>query len=383
MKNFILTFSLLLLVGCGCQKEELTNIEKAKESLDSLYCHYRVDNTYLLRENYPFDEKYRATYLNTENSNPNEYAYLWPYSGTLSAVNALYIKTGDQKYLDIIENNIMKGLDQYFDENRKPSGYASYINTAPQSDRFYDDNVWIGIDFTEIYLHTKNGKYLEKAKEVWNFVYSGHDELLGGGIYWVESDKATKNTCSNAPAVVFALKLFQATQDEEYKEKAISLYNWTKTTLQDPADHLYFDNIGIDNEIHKVKYAYNSGQIMQASAILYQITKDEQYLKEAQILAEACHNYFFHDIASNQNSFKILSKGNIWFSSIMSRGFLELYEIDQNPEYIISIQKSLDHAWLHMRDSDGLFDTDWEGAEQSKNRWLLTQLAMVEMYAKF
>ena len=45
-----------------------------------------------MRENYPSDvEGYTATYLASEEqkNRPNLYSYLWPYSGTFSAVNAL------------------------------------------------------------------------------------------------------------------------------------------------------------------------------------------------------------------------------------------------------------------------------------------------------
>lgn len=42
--------------------------------------------------------------------------------------------------------------------------------------------------------------------------------------------------------------------------------------LQDSTDYLYFDNISLDGKIDKSKYAYNSGQMMQAATLLYQLT---------------------------------------------------------------------------------------------------------------
>lgn len=136
--------------------------------MDSLYSHYGVENEALLRETYPFKEEYKATYLNKEDcSETNKFAFLWPFLGTFSAANAIYFNTNDQKYLDIINNKVLTGLDEYFDTERYPFGYASYINRAPLSDRFYDDNVWIGIDYINLYLHTKEPKYLAKAQLVW------------------------------------------------------------------------------------------------------------------------------------------------------------------------------------------------------------------------
>lgn len=76
------------------------NIEKAQQTLDALYQNYTAPNTCLLRENYPFDQDNKATYLASEEQakRRNEYSYLWPYSGTFSAVNALLESTENKKY---------------------------------------------------------------------------------------------------------------------------------------------------------------------------------------------------------------------------------------------------------------------------------------------
>ena len=123
-------------------------------------------------------------------------------------------------------------MEEYFDTRREPFAYSSYISSQPLSDRFYDDNVWLGIDFTDSYRMTGKQAYLEKAKLIWKFILSGKDDVLGGGIYWCEQKKESKNTCSNAPGAVFALKLFQATQDDAYLKEGKELYEWTKKNLE-------------------------------------------------------------------------------------------------------------------------------------------------------
>lgn len=369
--------------GLNRGNEQPQFVRYADEILNIVYEKYSVENENLLIENYPSKENTPVTYLNTEEKQSNKFAYLWPYSGTFSAVNALYFKTKNPKYLNLLQDKVLPGLEEYFDTERYPFAYASYINRASLSDRFYDDNIWIGIDFIEIYLHTNDPGYLEKAKDVWNFVYSGYDEKLGGGIYWVESNKVSKNTCSNAPAVVFALKLYQATNNNDYFEKAKNLYNWTKNHLQDKSDHIYYDNIHLDGNIDKHKYAYNSGQMLQSAALLYRITKEEVYLHDAKTLAKACYNYFFYDFTDGDLSFRMLKSGDVWFSAIMSRGFLELYAIDKDIKYMDAFIQNLNYAWLHMRDENGLFGTDWFGKKLTKEKWLLTQTAMIEMYMNF
>lgn len=361
------------------------NLERAKTTLDSLYVHYGVKGSYLLRENYPFDATYSATYLASEpqHNEPNPYSYLWPFSGTFSAANVLLEATGDKEYKKLLDNKVLKGLEEYYDCKRTPCAYASYINSAPQSDRFYDDNVWLGIDFTDIYQQTKGKKYLQKAEEIWKFIFSGMDDKLGGGIYWCEQKKGGKNACSNAPGSVYALKLFEATRDSSYFHYGKSLFEWTERNLKDDTDCLYYDNIKLDGKIGKAKYAYNSGQMMQAAVLLYKLTGNKSYLAEAQRIATSCYNFFFNPFtAPNGESFRMLREGNIWFTAVMMRGFIELYGQDKNPAYLDAFRKNLDYAWRHSRESDGLFGTDWKGGSKDNKKWLLTQAAMVEMYAR-
>lgn len=84
--------------------------------------HYSVPNTCLLRENFPFDEKHKVTYLASEEQAnvPNAYSYLWPYSGTFSAVNALFEATQNKEFQKLLDERVLPGLDEYFDTARTP-----------------------------------------------------------------------------------------------------------------------------------------------------------------------------------------------------------------------------------------------------------------------
>ena len=358
--------------------------QRAKQTLDSIYSHYSVPNSFLLKENYPFNEQYTATYLadGGQKDAGNAYSYLWPYSGSFSAVDALYHATKETSYKKLLDRRVLPGLEEYFDSTRKPFAYSSYINSAAPSDRFYDDNIWLGIDFTDLYASTGEKRYLEKAKMIWKFIESGTDNQLGGGIYWCEAKKGSKNTCSNAPGTVLALKLFKATGDSAYFRQGKTLYEWTKAHLQDAADNLYFDNIGLDGKIGREKYSYNSGQMLQAASLLYQLTGKKDYLTDARAIAKSCYNYFFIPFTDTSGEqFRLMKKGDVWFTAVMLRGFVELYRCDKDAVYLKAFKKNLDYAWEHARDDNGLFNTDWSGKEKDARKWLLTQCAMVEMYA--
>lgn len=393
--TFILSFiSGLYIFSCTVIEKDNgvgknTNSERARILLDSLYQNYSIPNSCLLREIYPYtkvsDETQPETASGSGNHRnvSNRYSYLWPYTGTLSAVNAMFESTGDNKYYELLKSRVLPGLENYFDNKREPHAYTSYVNFANQSDRYYDDNMWLGIDFTNMYLTTKNTTYLDKAKLIWKFILSGMDKKMGGGIYWCEQKKESKNTCSNAPGAVYAFKLFEATNDSSYYYKGCELYEWTQKTLQDKSDYLYFDYIDLDGRVSPAKYAYNSGQMMQAAALQYKLTNNPDFLTEARNIASSCYKYFFSDyVAKNGESFRLLKKGDVWFSAIMLRGFIELYHLDKNDTYIKAFNKNLDYAWAHSRDEHGLFNVDYSGENNDPKKWLLTQAAMVEMYAR-
>jgi len=382
MKKYFTLFLLNFIgVTLFAQKNNFQNY--AIQTLDSIYSKFGNTKNQLLAEKYPFDENFKADYLdnNQQAEQQKKYAYLWPFSGSFSAVNTLMELPKTKKAFQLIlDKKVLMGLKEYRDESRSPIGYASYLNTAPPSDRFYDDNIWLGIDFTDSYIHTKKINYLTSAKEIWNFVKSGEDGKLGGGVYWCEQKKESKNTCSNAPASVFALKLFMATNDRYYLQEGERLYEWTKRNLQDPEDKLYWDNMQLNGKIGKAKFSYNAGQMLQAAALLYKLTKNNRYLEDAQQLAEACFGYFFE--TKEKLDFPKLKNSNLWFHAVMMRGYIELAVVNGDQKYLTVFAKNLEFAWQHMRDKEGLFSADWTLKDQHKSKWLLDQCAFVEMYAR-
>ena len=129
------------------------------------------------------------------------------------------------------ESRLKETLLKYYNTTKEPMCFGCFVN--PHDQRLYDDAIWVGIDLADLYSKTKDSWYLDYAKSVWNFVLSGKDDELGGGVYWDENAKDSKNTCSNGPAVVLALKLYQITNDAAYLENGKDIYKWTKSKLQE------------------------------------------------------------------------------------------------------------------------------------------------------
>ncbi len=384
MKKIVVILAAFFSAACCFAQGDMPGIsssewlQRSNMLLDSVAKHYRTDNVPLLRENFDPSADFKADYLATAQS-ARSHAFLWPYSGALSAAAAQYEAKPSRRKLKEIRTFISKGLDQYLDSARTPTAYASYTPSSPAPDRFYDDNIWLGIDFVDLYSTSGSKDFLHCAEGIWAFLLSGRDSVQGDGIYWCEQRKDSKNTCSNAPAAVFALKLYKATRNDKYLRAGKELYAWTRKHLYDNEEHLYSDNIKLDGRIDRAKFSYNSGQMLQSAAMLYTITGEEHYLSEADTLATACAKRFFKH-RGNDGGLQV-EMHDVWFDAVLMRGFLEHYAINHNPEYLNVYLHTLNHLWTKSRTRAGLVDFS---ATSGKERayWLLAECAAAEMMAR-
>ncbi len=388
MKNLIIFVFILFVVLFSCGRptvvveEEPENEQAIRASmlLDSLLKYYDSGRLGLFYEHYPHVSA-SATYLLSNDTVQNgRLAYLWPSSGVWSAANALWKATGDTSVQQLVEYVLLPGLSSYLDTTRHPVAYQSYLSEYGHSDRFYDDNIWLGIDFLETYRLTNNPCYLGWARTIWTFLMSGRDKIKSEGLYWCEQQKNTKNCCSNAPAVVFALRLFEFTGDSSFLRTGCRLYHFTQGTLQD-SDGLYFDKVTLDGVIDRSKFAYNSGQMLQASVLLYRATGDMFYRREADRIASAALPFFAESVQREKDTVRLFRSRDVWFTALLLRGYAELYRLDNNPKYLQIFERYLNCAWEHGRYASGLLNSDPLGLRREDSQWLLSQAAYAEMFA--
>ena len=340
-------------------------------------------NDGLLTETYPVNPDQKITYLadGTQQNGTLKASFLWPYSGMMSGCVALYKATGNKKYKKILEKRILPGMEQYWDNSRLPACYQSYPTKYGQHGRYYDDNIWIALDYCDYYQLTHKPASLEKTVALYQYIYSGWSDEIGGGIFWCEQQKEAKHTCSNAPSTVLGVKLYRLTKDTKYLEKAKETYDWTKKHLCDPIDHLYWDNINLKGKVSKEKYAYNSGQMIQAGVLLYEETGDEQYLRDARQTA-AGTDAFFRTKPDKKDPTVKVHKDMAWFNVILFRGLKALYKIDKNPAYVNAMVENALHAWENYRDENGLLGRDWSGHNKEQYKWLLDNACLIEFFAE-
>lgn len=213
----------------------------------------------------------------------NGVLFNWGVGVLLSAMNAA--ARHDPKWKTELAR-FVTATHAYWNPLGPVAGYDVLPGPKPV-DRYYDDNAWMAIALLEAYDVLKDPKLLKWAEEAVRYVLSGEDHILDGGIYWRESDKKSKNTCSNAPAVVACLELHLRNGDPTLPLAAERLYHWTRKNLQDPKDKLYWDSIDLDGKLDKTKWSYNSALMIRAGVLLARKRGNDDFLKEAEETAKA------------------------------------------------------------------------------------------------
>jgi len=222
---------------------------------------------------------------------PEQVAFNWGCGVMLSALNAA--SSFDPKYKPELRE-FASALQVYWNTKGPTPGYD--VLPAPKDvDRYYDDNEWLVLGLVETSERLNAPEYLHAARQGLAYVLSGEDDKLGGGIYWRETDKASKNTCSNAPAAAACLAVYRFTHDGTLLAKAEELYDWAKRTLQDPEDHLMWDNINLSGKIGKAKFSYNTALMIRTAAELARLTKEAKYEADTKEMVQASLAHWFKE----------------------------------------------------------------------------------------
>ena len=251
-------------------------------------------------------------------------------------------------------------------------------------DRYYDDNAWMALALVEAFEVTRGRPYLARAEQTVKFVLSGRDAVLGDGIYWHEQAKKGKNTCANAPAVAAMLRVARHEPRDaaaNLRREALAIYRWTIGKLRDPADGLMWDAVGLDGEVNRTKWTYNTALMIRSAVLLAQSAADaaesRAFLADAGTQAEAAVKHWV-DAATGA----IKDGGR--FAHLLADALVDLSDAAKEPRWRDVVERAADFAWANARDAEGYFGESW--AEPPKaggnKRELINQSSMARACAR-
>lgn len=243
-----------------------------------------------IRVRYSMPEKHFLANEYEEGKPHNQVAFNWGVGVMLPALNAACKLDPSYK---VWLRQYAETADRYWNLEGPIPGFDVLPAPKPR-DRYYDDNEWMVIAMADTSEILNDPHYAKRAEQALKFVLSGEDEKLGGGIYWREEEKTSKNTCSNGPGVAACLAVFRLTKKQEYLRRAREIYRWTAKTLQDPKDNLFWDAIELNGKIGEMKWSYNTALMIRSASELYGITSEKHYAEDAEKWVKASRAKWLH-----------------------------------------------------------------------------------------
>ena len=252
--------------------------------------------------------------------------------------NLKYKTMFDQMYVNFIRNN---GED--------------WMNND-----FNDDIAWISIACVRSYLLTGNETHLNKAVDQFNKMYNrAKTGDFDEGLIWKQGVFGT-NSAINGPAMVAMCYLAQATGDTSYYDKAIAIYQWAKEYMFDTETGKVIDAYYRNTETGQMEFnnwssTYNQGTHLGASVMLFNYTKDPEYLRIADNIARFTQWDMFFGGVMNSEDFGNDAPG---FKGIFMR-YARRYVTDANrPGYLAWLQLNAKVAY-NNRNSENITSTLW------------------------
>lgn len=344
---------LCVILLLACEKED-DNIQKPTdddtENIDwSLAANSSVES--LINNYWNSNQKY----FNTDNNINFTFQY-WPQAHALDVLVDAYIRTDNVVYLNY--------FDKWFEGVKKKNGNTFY-------NEYYDDMEWNALALLRTYKVTNDVKYRDAAVQIWNYIVVGWNENAGGGITWKKGMEYSKNACSNGPACILAARLYQEFGDEQYKEWAVNIYNWLKSTLVNTQNGMVYDNINsTTGEINKNWiFTYNQGTYIGSAVELFKIFNEKAYLNDAVLAA----NYTISSLVENSILKSEGTGDGGLFKGIFVRYFTELIQqprLDKSDKdkYIVFLKHNAETLWENgTLKPNILFGPNWRVKPSTKN----------------
>ncbi len=172
------------------------------------------------------------------------------------------------------------------------NGFLSQNGTNWMYNEYNDDIAWAVIAFSRAHQITGNVGFRNVAQANFDGMFArGWDtNFFGGGVWWRQSDRQSKNACIQGPAAIAACYLYNITGDVGYLDKAKAIHAWNRTVLFNATSGSVYDNIGTNGVVDTVALTYNQGTFIGSANFLYRATGLPQYYQDAILAGKRAQN---------------------------------------------------------------------------------------------
>jgi predicted alpha-1,6-mannanase (GH76 family) len=279
----------------------------------------------------------------------------WNAANALTAVIAYTDRSGDGAYARVPERTFRAARRFHRD----------YLV------RFYDDNGWWGLAWVAAYDLTGKDRYLAAARTIFANLVTAWDDRCGGGVYW-NDDRKYKNAITNELFLALAARLHQRCPGNgEYLDWAHREWDWFQARGLISASGLINDGLNDKCENNGGQtWTYNQGVILGGLAALHEITGDNAYLRQGEVIADATLAKLTAPAAGARHGI-LLEPGEAGtrrddgdrpqFKGVFVRNLYDFYQQSRKPEYAEFILDNARSIWANNRNDSNQFGLRWAG----------------------
>ncbi len=274
----------------------------------------------------------------------------WTLALDILGMQDAYERTGSATYKSLI-NSLCTSFLQ--------------INPPPYNwDGWNDDLAWMGLALARGYQITGNSTLLSPAEGCFNLAYNrGWNTIFNDGGIWEQQPDMTpfgsavsKEALSNNPNGHLACLLYQSTGKSEYKNKAIQIYNWSRSHIFNPGTGQVYTGIDRNDAVNMSTAVYNQGSFIDFANELYKITGKESVLRDAQLAAD----YVIKNMTTNGVLNNTADYLNTWADTyVRGVGHLCMTNPQMWNTYYSFLKRNADAAWANRRTDLNLCWNGW------------------------
>jgi predicted alpha-1,6-mannanase (GH76 family) len=274
----------------------------------------------------------------------------WNSANALEALIDYMALTKDRRHLDVISTTFEK----------RQSG--NFLN------EYYDDEGWWGIAWVKAYDLTKDSRYLDMAKRIFDDMKGGWDDTFGGGVWW-RKDRRYKNAIPNELFLTLATRLHQRTRHdkgpESYLDWAQKEADWFEASGMINDRNLVNDGLNRQGKNNgRTTWTYNQGVILGGLTEMYRITHKSSYLRRAESIADAAIRTLVDEdgiLVEPCEGSSDCGGDAPQFKGIFMRYLGQLYTVSKKASYRDFIRRNADSIWLKDRNDMNQLGLRWAG----------------------
>lgn len=249
----------------------------------------------------------------------------------------------------------------YFENTFKA---AKAANGGGWTNHYYDDGGWWAMAWIRAYDLTKDQKYLDASKDI----FQDYLTALGpncGGVYW-SKDRQYEASIANELYFETASALANRVQNPQtdYRRYAQDNLDWFMNAGLITNANVITDGITEDNCMPGgAVFTYNQGVILGGLIEFARLTNDPHHIDDAHRIAGGALDYLTNDqgILVEKEWPGTLDQTGAQFKGIFVRKLGELHRASPRDRYADFLRRNADNVWTSARAGDGTIGSLWQG----------------------